>query len=67
MPTGMVKRTLISEIMGTWIARDNYCYDCARYGLVRGFWGCKKFKCYKYEEFDRYCGGRFKIPRQKQY
>ena len=53
--------------MGTWIARDNYCYDCASYGLVRGFWGCKKFKCYKYEEFDRYCGGRFKIPRQKQY
>ena len=46
--------------------RDNYCYDCARYNILNGFYGCLKFRVHRNDEFDRLCGGKFKIPRQKK-
>lgn len=49
-----------------WIQRNDYCVDCARWGIVNDFWGCRYFKVYSYDDRDRLCGGRYKIPRRKK-
>ena len=49
-----------------WVQRNDYCVDCIRWGLYNGFWGCRKFGVYSYDERDRVCGGHYKIPRRKK-
>ena len=44
-----------------WYSRRNpYCEDCRFWGYFGGFYGCKRFGVYSFDEFDRLCGGRYR-------
>ena len=47
----------------SWIPRNDYCTGCRHWGLYRGFWGCKRFGVYNYDDRDRLCNGRYKEQR----
>ena len=46
--------------------RNDYCVDCIHWRYFGGHYGCKKFEVYAYDDRDRLCNGRYKVPRQRK-
>jgi len=46
--------------MSNWgVKRNAYCEGCYWWRYFNHFYGCFKFKVYRFDEFDRLCGGRY--------